>query len=175
MRDRELPQAYARAVYDAALAAWVRDLGALRDNLRQESDLRATLDDESLSFEARRSLVDRLLPAGATPEVRNFAYTLVTNSHFALLDDVIVELRRLQRYGAAVVVAEVTTAVPPSPEERARVEQRLVRDYGQGIDITWRLDPAIIGGVVIRVGDEVVDDSIAARLQALQNSLKGRM
>jgi F-type H+-transporting ATPase subunit delta len=170
---RELPAAYARAVYDAALASWVRDLTALRDNLRRESPGRDTLDDKSIPFETRRALVDGLLPAESSNALSNFAYTLVSEGHITLMDAIVAELRRLAEYGPNVLVAEVTTAVAPSEAERSSIEQRLIGRYGNEIDITWRTDAAIIGGVVVRVGDEVTDDSVATRLETLRSALKG--
>jgi F-type H+-transporting ATPase subunit delta len=170
---RELPAAYARAVYDAALASWVRDLMALRNNLRRESADKAALDDMGIPFEMRRALIEKLLPPDSSGDLRNFAYTLVSDGRVALLDDIIVELRRLAEHGLNVLVAEVTTAVAPSDAERSSIEQRLVGRYGDGIDIAWHTDAAIIGGVIIRVGDEVTDDSVATRLESMRMALKG--
>ena len=172
MKDRELPLAYARALHDVALAGVIRDLSALRNGLRSEASVRARLEDRDASDEDRRELIDRLLPEQARPEVRNFVYTLVADGRLALLGDVIEELRRIVQYGPEVIVAEVTTAVSLPQEERSSVEQYLVSRYGQGLDIAWRVDPSIIGGLVIRVGDEVIDSSFAGRLEALRESLK---
>lgn len=174
MRDRELPLAYARALYDLALESWLRDLSVLRDNLRLERSLRQTLEDENVPLDTKKTLIDYLLPPGSSRELHNFAYMLVSERRLPLLDDVVVEFRRLAQHGLNVVVAEVTTALPATDEEKAAFENRLTSRYGQNIDIVWRVDPAIIGGVVIRVGDEVIDDSVATRLETLRGSLKGR-
>jgi len=174
MKDRELPLAYARAVYDLALLAWIRDLGALRDSLRLDRSVRQALEDASVPFETRKTMVDRLAPAGVSRELRSFIYSVVGEGRLGLLDDILVELRRMAEYGPDVVVAEVTTAAPLSDEESRTLEERLVARYGSGIDITWHVDPAILGGVVVRVGDEVIDDSVTTRLEALRSTLKGR-
>jgi len=173
MRDRELSAAYARAVYDTALSVWARDLAAFRDSLRLAEDtVRASLEDPAIPFGERQALVDRLLAPDVRQELRNFVYTLVRDGHLPLLDDVIIELRRLSEYGPTVRVAQVTTAVPLLEQERLGIERRIVSRYGSGVDIVWQVDPSIIGGVVIRIGDEVIDDSVATRLEMLRGSLK---
>ena len=172
MSDRELPAAYARALHDLALESWLRDLSVLRDNLRLERSLRQTLEDESVPLDTKKTLIDGLLPPGTNRELHNFAYSLVSEERLPLLDDVVVEFRRLAQYGLNVVVAEVTTALPAGDDERSALQHRLISRYGQDVDIVWRVDPAIIGGVVIRVGDEMVDDSVATRLETLRGSLK---
>lgn len=173
MKDSSQAVAYARAVYDVALAAWLRDLSTLRDNLRADSGARAILDDGGMGFEARQAVIDRMLPVGAGQDLRNFAYTLLSAGHLGLLDDTIVELRRLQRLGPNVIVGHVTTAVPPTDEEKAAIERSLSERYGPDLDVAWNVDPAILGGIVVRVADAVTDDSLVSRLELLRTSLKG--
>jgi F-type H+-transporting ATPase subunit delta len=174
MKDSSQAIAYARAVYDVALAAWLRDLSTLRDSLRADADARAALADAGASFESLKAVIDRLLPAGTGQDLRNFAYTLITAGHLGMLDDTIVELRRLQRHGPNVIVGHVTTAVPPTDEEREAIERSLSARYGPDLDVAWHLDPSILGGIVVRVADAVTDDSLASRLDMLRTSLKGR-
>ncbi|MHB0874945.1 MAG: F0F1 ATP synthase subunit delta [Anaerolineae bacterium] len=173
MKDSGQAAAYARAVYDAALAGWLRDLAALRDNLRAEVGARAALEDTGVDFGARRTLIDRLLPVGAGHDLRNFAYTLLSAGHLGVLDETILELRRLQRHGPNVIVGHVTTAVSPSDEEKAAIERNLGGRYGPDLDVVWHVDPSILGGIVVRVGDGIVDDSLASRLELLRTTLKG--
>ncbi len=172
MQDRELAQAYAKAVYDLALEGWIGDLAAVRDSLRADWSVRVTLGDETVAFGTRQALADRLLPPGASDQLKNFVYSLVGEGHLDELDDIIAELRRMARHGLGVRVAQVTSAGSLASAERGAIEKRLIARYGRDIDITWRQDPALMGGLVIRMGDEVIDDSLAARLESLKRSLK---
>ncbi|MGI6207307.1 MAG: ATP synthase F1 subunit delta [Anaerolineae bacterium] len=172
MKDRELAVSYSRAVFEAAVQSWAEDLIALRDNLRVESSARATLGDENVPFETRKTLVDRMLPPSAPSQLRNLVYSLVGEGRLSLLDDIIVELRRFVRYGPDVKVAEVTSAVPLDDEAKAAVEKRLVARFGEPLDVSWRVDPRLIGGLVIQVGDELIDDSVLTRLETLRQTLQ---
>ena len=166
MRDKEeLSPAHAGAASDEALAAWVRDLTALRDNLRAERARRGARYLQIMRIEAR-ALIEKLTPPSASRELSDFVL---------LLDDVRGELRHLGRHGLDGRVAEVTTAVPLTDEERSSIERWIVSRYGRGIAMVCRVAPAIIGGVVIRVGDEIIDDSVATRLETLRESLKGQV
>ncbi|MCK4697790.1 MAG: F0F1 ATP synthase subunit delta, partial [Dehalococcoidia bacterium] len=67
--------------------------------------------------------------------------------------------------------AEVTTAVPLEPEEKDKLVRRLGDLVGREIVLTTRVAPAIIGGLVARVGDKLIDGSTKSRLLALRESL----
>lgn len=172
MRDSELTSSYARAIYEAALNHWVRHLTQFRDNLRTDEPARATLNDEGVPFETRKALVDRMLPPDTADELRQLVHTLVGEGHLSLLDDIVVQLRRLVRYGPEVKVATVTSAVSLDEELRSRIEKRLMSRYGVNVDISWQVDPGLIGGIVVRVGDELIDYSVLTRLELLRRALK---
>ena len=66
--------------------------------------------------------------------------------------------------------ARVESAIPLPPEMQAAIQASLVRTYGQGLNISYALNPQLIGGMRIRVGSDVYDGSVQARLAALQDS-----
>ena len=67
--------------------------------------------------------------------------------------------------------AEVTTAAPLDQEHSSSVKQALERSTGKSVIMTTRVDPSILGGVIARVGDQLIDSSVRYRLQALQREL----
>ncbi len=81
------------------------------------------------------------------------------------------EIERRGRGGSAD--AEVITAVPLTAAERAVIEERLRDRHGEELPIAYHVDPAILGGVVVRVGDRMVDGSVASRLGQLREVLVG--
>lgn len=68
--------------------------------------------------------------------------------------------------------AEVTSALPLTPDEQATIKQEIVSKLGAQVEPAWRVDPSILGGLVVRVGDRVIDGSVAARLTDLGQSLQ---
>src|SRR3712207_1753519 len=77
--------------------------------------------------------------------------------------------RLLERQG--IVIGEVTTAVPLGPEELALVRQRLAALLGKEVEIRTVVDPEIIGGIVARVGDQLIDGSVIGQLRKLRERL----
>jgi len=69
--------------------------------------------------------------------------------------------------------AEVASAVPLTDAERAAIEARLHAAHGDDLAIRFRVDPALLGGLVVRVGDRYIDGSVAARLGQLRQELTG--
>ena len=69
------------------------------------------------------------------------------------------------------VNGEITSAQPLSPEQRQRITDDLARRYGQQLDLQFKEDPSLIGGLIIRIGDQVLDSSLRTRLSALQRSM----
>lgn len=74
----------------------------------------------------------------------------------------------LEGQGAAGGNAEVTSALPLTPEEQETIRQQV----GSGAALTFRVNPAILGGLIVRVGDKVVDGSVAGKLEGLRQSLR---
>jgi F-type H+-transporting ATPase subunit b len=68
--------------------------------------------------------------------------------------------------------AEVTSALPLTPEEQEMVKNNILKSLGSTSTVSFRVDPSILGGLVVRIGDRVVDGSVSAQLQELKQSLQ---
>jgi F-type H+-transporting ATPase subunit delta len=119
--------------------------------------------------------LDRILP-NAAPMVRNFVHILVNRDRLPEVPGIVDALRELINVQRGIVTADVTTAVPLDAELERVVAERLATHLGRTPDkvmIRSRVDPAIIGGVVARVGDQVIDDSVRGRIERLRRTLAG--
>lgn len=105
------------------------------------------------------------------PEVADFACLLARNNSEFILPEVAVEYSRLldERYG--IRQAEITTALPLDDEARSLIQRRLREIAGSSFTFDERVDPAIVGGIIVRVGDRVIDRSVRARLEALRHEV----
>jgi F-type H+-transporting ATPase subunit delta len=82
-------------------------------------------------------------------------------------------LERVEGAGEGIVEAVVTSAVALTDDERAELERRLRAAYGEDLRIRTKVDPAILGGLVVRVGDRYLDGSVAAKIGQLHQTLTG--
>jgi len=170
-KDRELSATYANAICETALEGWLTSLKAVDRGLSSDETVAASLRDPTLDLSQKQEIARKTIPQGASAEVVNFISLLISKNHLDLLGDVILQLEHLSRRGARPRVARVTTAVPLAEKERVRVENALTARFGSGLEFEFLVDESILGGLIARVGDEVVDDSIAAKLVALRESV----
>ncbi len=165
---------YAQAVFNLArergtLDPWLDDLAALNDLM---SDPRAAefLSSPTVAEPDKLKLVDTALVAGQ-PEARNLAHLLIQRQRIGIIPEM------AQLFGEAVlrergiVIAQVTTAEPLGQSEQEMVRRQLSRLVGQNVQLRLNTDPSIIGGVIARVGDRLIDGSVINQLRRLRARL----
>ena len=108
---------------------------------------------------------------GVLPEVIDFASLLARHGNLSMLGDIALEYSRLVDEHREVRFAEIVTAIPLDAETRRLVEKRLRDMTGVEFVLDARVDPAIVGGIVLKVGDKVIDRSVRARLQSLRGAV----
>jgi F-type H+-transporting ATPase subunit delta len=171
VKAQELSRKYATAVFSLALESWLNPLNIVQNELSNNPTLATMLQDKDRSFGERQNALDKLIPGDGGQQVRNFLYTLLRDGDIGLLGEVMEELQRMIRGGPRVQVARVTTAVALSEQEKDVFRQKLTTQYGENLDFDFAVDPAILGGAIVQVGDKVIDGSVATRLAAMSNAL----
>lgn len=114
----------------------------------------------------RQALESRVLPTSL-----NLALLIVQRELVDAMPNIATELEQLVLDYRNQVIAEVTTAKPMDDDQRALVQKALEKRTGKSVIMQTRVDPSILGGVVARVGDQVIDGSVRFRLHALQQRL----
>ena len=134
--------------------------------------LERTLGDRSAGTERKRELVATLIAGKTTKSTAVLVDQLVARQHEGLANglDALASLAATQREKS---VAQVRSAVALTAEQEERLAANLSRTYGREVTVHVEVDPALGGGLVIQVGDEVIDGSIAGRLSALRRKLAG--
>jgi F-type H+-transporting ATPase subunit delta len=146
-------------------------LRLVNDRLNDDTALSAKLQDASQPFAERQQLLDRIIPADSDQYIRNFLYTMLREGDIGLLGNVVSELDRMTRGGPQVQTATVTTAIPLSDSDKEQFRQTLQQKYGSDLEFSFEVDPAIVGGAIVQIGDQVIDGSVATRLEAMSNFL----
>lgn len=172
MTDDQSVQAYAQAIFEQAVDRWRKAFRSVVEALDKEPDSLTHLDSPTESLESKKKLVDHLLPPNADGEVRNLSYLLASKSEFHLLPEVLAEFERYASRGPAKEAARIASAVQLSDAERSRLEQKIRSTYGESLDFEYRVDKSLLGGVVVRVGDKVIDGSVSGKLAAMRQKLE---
>ena len=154
--------------------AWLQALGELARVLRMQS-ARTVFLSPAVPAAQKAAAIDRLLP-NATPLVRNFVHILVDRHRLAEVAGIVEALNELINVQRGIITADVTTAIPLDRELEQVIAERLAAHLGREankVSIRSRVDPSIIGGVVARVGDQVIDDSVRGRIERLRRAISG--
>lgn len=172
MNPGDLAERYASACFGIALEEWIGSLRTVGQALAADRSAAAALDDRDAPFADRQRRMEQMIPADTPPAVRRFFGTLVSNRDVALLPRVLAGLERLATAGPSARLATVTSAADLDEETRQRVERSIRGRYGSDLQVGYQVDPQVIGGLLIRVGDEVIDGTVAARLRGLDGVLR---
>ena len=172
--EQQIARRYAQAYF--GLARQARDIPGWRRSLEQvvtllsHPDVQAALGDPRIPQHERVRVVAELLK-DAQAQARNLARLLVERGRSAALPLVLELYDVLADRESGVVRAEVTTAIAVSPQLEQRIRAELATKLGGDVQTTVSQDPSILGGLVIRIGDRVIDGSVRTRLEQLQAAL----
>jgi len=166
---RHAQAAFQNALERDELEIWRGDLERL-SALVKDPLIFAFLESPRINFEEKARILRQGLE-GVNPLVMNLALLLVARRRLDLLADMVLEYGRLVDEYRGIAHAEVATAVPIELEEKDKLIRHLSDLVGMKIALTDRVDPSIIGGLVARVGDKIIDGSTRSRLHALRASL----
>jgi F-type H+-transporting ATPase subunit delta len=162
---------YAKAVWEVILDRWTSALGEASKAMSSDKKLAAALADAGKPAADRAAALEKALPKTMSPEVLNLLKLMAENGDIGLVDEVAGRLAQIASGKAVSLKAEVTSAVALSDEEEQQIRQRLTAEHGEGLTFTFDVDPALLGGLRVRVGDRLVDNSVASRLATLRESL----
>jgi F-type H+-transporting ATPase subunit delta len=176
MRIEVAARRYAQAAFDIArekgeLDRWAEDVQAIADLVAQPG-VADVLASSRVPFDAKARLLRSGLPDVGSLAM-NLAQLLAEKGRIVLAGQVREEYQRLMDEHRGVAQAVVLSAVPLSDDERRAVARRLHDLTGKEIVLETQVEPEILGGLVARVGDRLIDGSTRGRLLALKESLVG--
>lgn len=150
------------------------DLDRLFALWRDDAPFRAFIADPRLDAQAQRRGTFAILErAGIGTEVRNLVGVLVNNRRLSALPQVAAAFGALLSERRGQQTAVVTSAHPLSDTQRAQISARLTEAGFSGIRLSEQVDPSILGGLIVRIGSRLYDNSIKSKLQRLQYAMKG--
>jgi F-type H+-transporting ATPase subunit delta len=168
---------YARALLDVALQEGnaERLRGELRDAvglLKEQKDLAEVLGNPAIPPERKKGIVMAVWVEGhASALFRRLLSLLVENRRIGALGAIETSFASLWNAHRHVASAEVVSAVPLEGEQEEALSAALGKATGMGVEIHTRTDPAVLGGVLVRIGGKSYDGTVRARLRALKERL----
>ena len=168
---------YANALADVALAqgaadAALKQLGDFAAAFGVSAELRNFLTSPGVPREAKHGVIEKIAARiGAGKIIRNFLFVVADHQRTHILPEIVASFQDVIRQRQGIAEAEISSAIELSAAQKKRFAQTLERLTGKKIEAKYSLDPALLGGAVVRVGDTVYDGSVRSSLHEMRARL----
>jgi F-type H+-transporting ATPase subunit delta len=171
----EIAEVYARALFEVATEHdkldVVRDeLGEFADALAESRELQTFFFSPYFSTEEKKEGLHKAV-TGADESVANFLELLLENHRMPVVFRVRRDFDRLWEEENKLLPVQITSAVELDPSVADRIGEEIGRQTGRTVELTSTVDPDVIGGIVLRVGNSILDASIRNRLENLRKQV----
>ncbi len=175
-REPSIARRYAQALFNVALKKSVLDAAA--DDMQaiialnaKDATLRLFLESPQVRDDHKHAVVDTVLAPHVDRIVAEFVHLLLRKKRLLYLGMIATEFEVLVEAHRGIEKARVTTAVPLTDAESAGLVRELEALSGKKILLTPRVEPAIVGGVVVKLGDQIIDRSVRSLLDQMREDL----
>ncbi len=173
--ERTIARPYAQALFELAskqgdLKGWSATLAALTGVAAHER-VKALFGNPQITKDQLAQLVIDTCGAKLTEAGKNFVKIVVQNGRLALVPAIRDLYDQLRAQAEATLNAEVTSAFPLNKEQEQQISSALKKRFSRDVTLTSRVDESLVGGVVVRAGDYVIDGSVIGHLDRLGNAL----
>jgi len=170
-----LARPYARAVFeiakeDKALDEWLDQL-ALLSEVVKNSDVAQVLDDPRLTEDQKIEILEAICQGKLGKQQNRFLHLLEESDRLSILGEVYELFSTYKAEFERVIDVRLTTAVPIDADVQRRFSEVLTKRLGRQVDLVCDMDPTIMGGAIVRAGDQVIDGSVKSRLERLAETL----
>ena len=173
MRDSTIARNYAEALLELArrngdLRGWGQLADEVSEAMQQDRTLRLFLESPRVAASHKNRILSRAFDGQLPPQFVRFLHALVNHRRQMLLPEIAHAYHDLVDEVEGRLHASVTVAREPAAGDRKAISSQLSRAYGKEVVPHFTVNPSIIGGVVVRVGDMVLDGSVRRRLATLR-------
>jgi F-type H+-transporting ATPase subunit delta len=171
---RALAERYAGALVDVALENKQADqvkqeLAAFATMVRESPELHAFLSNPSIARASKHAAIEQLVARmGASRTLRNYLFVIVDQRRAGMLPEIEEAFSAMLDARQGITQATVTSAADLSADERVELDAALAKLTGKKIQAQFNIDPALIGGAVVRIGSTIYDGSVRAQLDRLR-------
>ena len=168
---------YANALADIALEQGAAEPSAKQlenfgEAYAQSAELRTFLASPAVSVEAKHGVLEKILKRlGASKIIRNFLFVIADHRRTHLIPEIIATFQQVIRQRQGVAEAAVSSVIELTAAQKKELAATLARLTGKKIEPKYSIDPALLGGAVVRIGDTIYDGSLRSRLNEMRMKL----
>ena len=176
VRDLRAAKRYAHALFNSAsklgtLDKIESDLDSIHKEMQQSESLKDMWESPMIPGPKKHQLLSDIFAGSVDVLTLSFLQLLADKRRENILSEVRHELHLLGDTSRKLIRAEATFAVAPTPDEQKRLAESLAARTGDRVELTCHIDPSILGGVVVRLRDTIIDGSVRGTLESLREKL----
>jgi len=160
------------ALEQGAAEPAAKQLASFGAAYEQSVELRTFLASPAVSVEAKHAVIEKITGRiGASKIIRNFLFVIADHRRTQLIPEIITTFQQVLRQRQGVAEADISSAVELTAAQKKELAATLARLTGKKIEPKYSLDPALLGGAVVRIGDTIYDGSLRSRLNEMRARL----
>lgn len=176
MLNLQLAKKYAVAMFELAqeenkLVEYGEQLAEISTLFKTQPELKAFMSNPQIQPSAKKELLNKVFGSDIEKSVHNFMLLLIDKRRIALIEEIVGEYEALYNEVRNIVVAHVTTAVAMEKPQEKALTAKLEAITGKHIQLKTHIDKSIIGGVVVKMGDKLIDGSVTSKIKSLGKQL----
>lgn len=177
MLNIQLASKYATAIFEIAkdeknLDGYDKDLGKIRADVFTIPEAVKFFQNPLVPQQAKKDLLKRAFDKEISPTVMNFLMLLVDKKRIGVFNEIYDIFTSLKNKEQGILIADVTTAFPLTKKQQDALIKKLMSLTGRKIKIRPHRDASILGGLILKIGDKLIDGSAVGRLRALQTAMR---
>lgn len=176
MLNIQLAKKYAAAMFELAqdqnkLALCDKQLTQICELFNTNHDLQAFMDNPQVNITAKKNLIKKILTDEFEPSITNFLLLLIDKHRIILLTEIITSFHTLSNEAQGIQIAYVKTALPLSTGQEEALKKKLEVTTEKTIQLQTRVDKSILGGIIVKINDRVIDGSVVSQLKTIEKQL----
>jgi F-type H+-transporting ATPase subunit delta len=177
VKKNEIARQYSKALYEIGeekdnLFELYDELKELQQTIKASEELSEALYHQRVLVEEKQKVFKRVFEGKLSDDIYKFMLLLIEKRRIYFLENIVQEFRRIVYKHENIITVEVTTAVEMQEKTREKLKAKLNEHVDKKIEMEEYCDPDIIGGMIIKIGDYLIDGSIKSKLESLEEQIK---
>lgn len=170
---------YARALLEIGkergkVAEFLEDIQTVLQLIKADKELRVFYESPKVSRQDKAVLIDKVFHDRIAPELVSLLHVLARKNRAPLLDNIVGQMLDLYDRDENRLHADIEVAAPLAQEVKESLRARLVKLTGKDVVVRERVNAGVVGGMVVRLGDQLLDGSIRARMRTMRQQMASR-
>ncbi|MCR6516394.1 MAG: F0F1 ATP synthase subunit delta [Clostridium sp.] len=169
-----LDRRYAKALYEVAeekgkVEEYLRDLREICDLIDSNEELKKLVDYPQVSTKKKKKIMIKLLKGQIDEELLSFILILIEKGRIHYIREKLNQMELIHLEKQNIVTALVKSVIPLSEDQSSKLKANLEKKFNKNVILEYEIDKSILGGLYVRVGNEVIDGSIKSKLEEMKS------